>query len=669
MSAAPGAYRFGPYELRVHGRELRKHGHRLKLRPQPFLVLQLLLERAPEIVTREELRQKLWSPDTFVDFEHGLNTSIKELRGALNDSAADPKYIETVPRLGYRMAAVVEADAASVAAAMAVPDRASAVLADSSHATAGPESSGVRSSNGATVKESANARVWAVRRTRWVAAGLMAIATLAGIFALSAQWRTRTQPSSGPASARVVLAVLPFDNLTGDSSQEYFSDGLTEEMISQLGRIDPMRLGVVARTSVMHYKGTRTPLDQIGRELGAQYVLEGSVRRDEGTLRVAAQLVQVRDQTQVWAREYDRQLSGLLNLQREIAQEVADETDLTLDREDRGMRAGRAAELTPSQYEAYDLYLKGRYLWNQRSREGFARAIILFQQAIQKDPQYAPAYAGLADAYALESSYGFGPALEILPKARAAALKALQLDDTLADAHASLGLITESGDWDWAGAEKEFRRAIELNPSSATAHQWYAEFLGFQGRLDEALAESDRARSLDPLSLIIVADSGVLDYFARRNDRAIRKFKSVLDLDPGVGRAYEIIDACVQQRQFDEALAYTRQLRQHTSISGALPWSWAKEAAIYGQMGDAAHAQHALAELIKLKASWPGEPTGMLTVAYIGAGQKETALLTLEDAYRIHSNALVALKVDPVYDPLRGDARFQAILRGVRLAH
>jgi TolB-like protein/DNA-binding winged helix-turn-helix (wHTH) protein/Tfp pilus assembly protein PilF len=665
MRPAATAYRFGPYELRVHSRELRKDGRRLKVRPQPFQVLRLLIERAPAVVTREELRESLWSPDTFVDFEHGLNTSIKELRGILGDSATEPTYIETVPKLGYRMVAAVEVEPA---AAPVGPFDGSPVSVNSADLVERPQAPRVPSTTPWSAGEPRPLLFWKSWSARWSAVAVALALTIAVGLALSARSRSRTRAPDRLADGRIVMAVLPFENLTGDSAQEYFSDGITEEMISQLGRIDPKRLAVVARTSVIHYKGSRTPLDQIGRELGVQYVLEGSVRRDGGTLRIAAQLVEVEGQTQLWAREYDRQLSSLLSLQGEIAQEVADETELTLGQGERVSPPPKPRDLTPSQYEAYDLYLKGRYFWAQRTREGFATAVETFQQAIDKDSHYARAYAGLADAYALQSSYAFGPGSDIMPKARAAALKALQLDDSLAEAHASLALVAEYDEWDWVSAEREFRRAIELNPSYATAHQWYAEFLGFEGRFDEARAESDRARSLDPLSLIIVADGGVIDYFARRYDRAMEEFKSVLDLDPNVSRAYQIINACIQQRQFEEALTYTERLRQQRGVSDSLPWSWANEASIFGHSGDTARVQHALAELAKLKPSWPNEPTAMLSVAYIGAGRKEAALLTLEDAYRTHSNTLTALKVDPIYDPLRGDPRFQELLRRVRLA-
>jgi len=320
----------------------------------------------------------------------------------------------------------------------------------------------------------------------------------------------RPQPPTG----RTMLAVLPFENLTGDAGQDYFSDGLTEEMIAQLGRLDREHLGVIARTSVMRYKHGQQQLEQIAKELGVQYVLEGSVRRDSDKVRITAQLVQMRDQTRVWARQYDRELSSLLILQGEIAQEIADEIHLALGNDHQRIAVDRTRAVSPSSYETYDLYLKGRYFWNKRTRQGLQQAIEYFQQAVTKDTNYARAYAGLADSYALMTSYGFASPHEFMPKARAAALRALQIDDSLAEAHTSLALITENYDWDWQTAEKEFRRAIELDPNYATAHHWYAEHLTWLGRFPEALRESERARQLDPLSLIIATDYGAILYTA-----------------------------------------------------------------------------------------------------------------------------------------------------------
>ena len=335
-----------------------------------------------------------------------------------------------------------------------------------------------------------------------------------------------------------MLAVLPFENLTGDASQEYFSDGMTEEMIAQLGNLDPQHLGVIARTSVMHYKNGKAPLDQIGRELGVQYVLEGSVRRDADKIRITAQLIQMKDQSHLWARRYDRELNSTLALQSEIAQEIAGEIQHALGADKFTFAAEPQRPLTS--YEAYDLYVKGRYFWNKRTGDGFEQAINYFQQAIAKDPNYAQAYAGLADSYILFAAYSGQPPADFLQKARAAATKALRLDDGLAEAHTSLALITENYDWDWPAAEKEYRRAIELNPNYATAWQWYAEYLTWLGRFDEALRASERARELDPLSLIIASDNGMIFYYSRQYDRAAAKLNAVLEMDPNFSRAHRV---------------------------------------------------------------------------------------------------------------------------------
>jgi tetratricopeptide (TPR) repeat protein len=314
-------------------------------------------------------------------------------------------------------------------------------------------------------------------------------------------------------------------------------------MIAQLGRLDPQHLGVIARSSVMRYKHGQQQLDHIARELGVQYVLEGSVRRDSDEVRISAQLIQMKDQTHLWARQYDRELSGLLALQGEIAQEIADEIQLTLGDDHKRIATDLNHAASPSSYEAYDLYLKGRYFWNKRTRQGFQQAIDYFQQAVSKDTNYARAYAGLADSYALMSSYGFASPNDLMPKARAAALRSMQIDDGLAEAHTSLALITENFDWDWQTAEREFRRAIQLDPNYATAHQWYAECLSFQGSFDEALRESERARQLDPLSLIISTDDGAILYYSRQYDRAIEHFRAVLAMEPSFPRAHMVIFA------------------------------------------------------------------------------------------------------------------------------
>jgi TolB-like protein/DNA-binding winged helix-turn-helix (wHTH) protein/Tfp pilus assembly protein PilF len=635
-------FRFGPFELRPQTRELFKGKTRLKLRPQPFRILEVMLEHPGEVVTREELQGLLWSAGTYVDFEHGLNASIKELRGVLSDSASESRYVETLPKLGYRIIVPVTIqEPRSVRASLQQPGAAG-------------------SKNRAKERIFPDWAQWQKALRRWPAIlGILVtlIATLAGYF----QW-SRGRESQRLAGGRMMLAVLPFDNLTGDSGQDYFSDGLTEEMISQLGSLDPQRMGVIARTSVMHYQHSQKPLEQIGRELGVQYVLEGSVRRDADKVRVSAQLIQMKDQSHLWAQQYDRELTGVLALQGEIARAIADQIQLTIGDPKPTFTAIQPV-LSRQTYDAYDLYLKGRFFWNKRSIQGFERAVECFQQAIARDPTYARAYAGLADSYALMSN-SLAPQNEFMPKARTAALKALQLDEQLAEAHTSLALIEANYDWDWQNADKEFRRAIRLDPNYATAHQWYAENLAFQGRFDEAFSEIERARQVDPLSLIIAADGGAILYFSRQYDRSIERFRATLDMEPNFSRAHLIIYAYTQKGQFADALAEIEKWRRIDDT----PWTWAIEAYVYGRSGQQEKARQALTKFEEGNRERRLDPTPILIVVYTGTNQKDKAFNLLQKASSMHSNVLTTLKVDPIYDPLRDDPRFQELLRHVGLA-
>jgi len=646
MDISGRVYRFGPYESRPRTRELYKRGSKLKVRPQPLQVLNVLLGRAGDVVTREEFRRELWSSETFVDFEHGLNTSVKEIRAVLGDSAAEPRYIETLPKLGYRFIAPVEtAESAGIPAVFAASDDHSAVPV-------------------ATEPTSVSEPVHLAAR-RWpavlaICAVLLAVAGT-GVYFL----HLRTAAHAQPVVTRSMLAVLPFENLTGEVGQDYLSDGLTEEMIAQLGRLDPEHLGVIARTSVMHYKHAQEPLGRIGQELNVQYVLEGSVRRDAGKVRVTTQLIRMSDQAHVWSHEYDRDLSSLLLLQGEIAREATDEIQSILGARRTASSDRAAAPVTPKSYEAYDLYLRGRYFWNKRSIAGFERAVEFFEQAIAKDPSYARAHAGLADTYALMASYYVVPQAELIPKARAAALKALDLDEDLAEAHTSLALIAQNYDWDWQTAEKEFRRAIALDPNYATGHHWYAEHLAFRGRFNESFEEMERARRLDPLSLIIQTDSAMGLYFARQYDRAIPQFRVVLDMEPKFERAHSVYSAYVQQGEFTEALNEVRTWDHQKDRN--LAWVQAAQAYIYGRAGQPEQAQRCIEELLRIHRSQPLYPI-VFVAPYIGSGDKDQAFAWLEKSVAAHSPGLTALKVDPVYDPLRSDPRFQDLLRRVGLA-
>lgn len=634
--------RFGEdFELDLRSYELRRSGRPLKLERIPLELLLLLIEQRGQLVARDQIIAKIWGKDVFLDADNSINAAIRKIRQVLKDDPERPRFVQTITGRGYRfIAPVADAEVSSAAKGAISPPAITPTPEDL------PD------------KKISPSRVLAARR--WPV--LLGICILL-IAALGAYFQWSRIRSRAPASGgRLVLAVLPFENLTGDAGQDYFSDGMTEEMISQLGRLNPEHLGVIARTSVMHYKNSQEQLEQIGRELGVQYVLEGSVRRDSGRVRITAQLIQMKDQTHLWSRQYDRDLSNLLALQGEIAQEIADEIQLTLGDHKRNDRVLQPS-LSPQSYEAYESYLKGRYFLNKRTPESLQQAIEYFQQAAEQNPNYARAYAGLADSYALISGYNLTPRTESMPKARTAALRALEIDDRLAEAHNSLALIAELYDWDWQTAEKEFRRAIQLDPNYATAHHWYAEYLANQGRFDEAFAESERARQLDPLSLIIATDNGVILYFSRQYDRAIEKFRAVLDMEPNFTHAHMVDAAYVQKGMYADALVDIEKWRRVDDG----PWISGWLAYVYGRSGQRLRAQHELEKLEQLNRRRPLDPAPIL-LAHIGMGNKDETFAWLEKAYLTHSTVLTTLKVDPMYDPLRGDPRFQELMRRVGLA-
>ena len=632
----------------------------MKVRPQPLQVLEVLLERGGDVVTREELRERVWRADTFVDFEHGLNTAIKELRAVLSDSAAEPRYIETMPKVGYRM--IVDVEGPGLANGGKKVVELGEPLAPIRDFVWSGESgwSGIARQQ-AERKRQSNLGGWIL--------GFALVALLTAGIGVGAKWVQRREAAKREATrlaaktGKVMLAVLPFQNLTGDTGQEYFSDGLTEEMIAQLGLMDPEHFGVIARTSVMHYKNTQEDAEQIGRELGVQYVLEGSVRRDADRVRITAQLIRAADQTRLWTKEVDRDLQSLLTVQSEIALETADEIQQTLRAKKPGAAASAAA-MSREDYEAYDQYLKGLYFWNKRTMPAFGQAVVCFQKAIKKNPKYAPAYAGLANTYTLMSGYSLLPASKYMGLARAAALRALELNDKLPEAHTALALVVQNYDWDWQTAEKEFKRSIELNPNYATAHHWYAEHLGFRGRFEEAFKESDEAKRLDPLSLIIAADRGVLFYYARDYDRAIEQLHRVLEMDPTFPHAHMIEFAYAGKGMYAEALA---DLEDAKRMLGGGAWYWGVKARVCGEGGRQTEARRALRELERMNKQHQIDP-GPIAEAHLGMGNREEGLRWLDKAYEQHSNAMALLKVEPIFDSVRNDPRFQELLRRVGLA-
>jgi len=636
--------RFADYELNPQTYRLSRAGNTLRLERIPTEILIFLIERKGELVTREKIAERIWGKDVFVDTDNSINGAIRKIRQALKDDAEQPRFIQTITGRGYRFIGdIAESESVSI-----TPSSGNGIAPMDSH----------------TVLPQANSRT-AVDSSphRRIQPGVLVAASLACVLLLlAAGWMpwSKSQTTTSP-SGKFMLAVLPFENLTGDASQEYFSDGLTEEMITQLGGLDPERLGVIGRTSVMHYKGTRTPLDQISRELGVHYVLEGSVRRDGAKVRITAQLIQSQDQTHLWAREYDRELIELLAVQREIAQEIAQEVQVTVGN-GKSLQPGRAP-LSTQELEAYDLYLRGQYFLNQRNVPAMEEAIAYYQQSIAKDPRQARAFAGIADAYALLGGYTGRPQQEEVAKARAAAWRALEIDESLAEAHAALALIAQNYDWNWQVAEREFRRAIELNPNYATGHHWYAEHLMWRGRFDEAFAESERARQLDPLSLIIAADNGAILHYSRHYDDAIEKWRSVLAIDPQFQRAQLIEQAYIEKGMFDEAIAGVERTRTFTPGH----WYWCNLAYAYGRANRTSEARQALKELLRIGQRETLDPR-LLAWAYLGLGERDKALEWLEKAYATHSDEMVSLKVNPGYDTLRGEPRFQELLRRVGLS-
>jgi TolB-like protein/DNA-binding winged helix-turn-helix (wHTH) protein/Tfp pilus assembly protein PilF len=608
-------------------------------------LLLLLVEQRGQIVTRDQIIERVWGKDVFLDTDNSINAAIRKVRQVLKDDPQQPRFVQTITGRGYRFIAPVLDGGGTSPVEAAASQQLVAEEEFVSKAISGDHLSQARAS-----------------RFPGVLLGVSVVLIIAlGAYFQWSRSHARPQPSSG----RLMLAVLPFENLTGDASQDYFSDGMTEEMITELGSLNPEHLGVIARTSVMFYKRNPKPLDQVGRELGVQYVLEGSVRRSADQVRVTAQLIRVQDQTHLWAQQYDRELKDVLKLQSGIAGEVSQEIQTALGNPNATRPVSRPF-LSPREVEAYELYLKGQYFWNKRTIEGFERAIDYYQQAIAKDPNYARAYAGIADSYSLIAVYSAAPPSEYMPKARAAALRALELDRGLPEAHTALALIVQNYDYDWQTAEKEFRHAIELNPNYATAHQWYAEHLMWRGRFDEALRESERARQLDPLSLIIATDNGAILYFSRQYDRAIEKLRTVRELDPSFPRAPGLLVLAYEQEgMFADALADLEKWRSlHQPNS---PRNWSELAYIYGRTGQQAQARLALAKLEQLSRRQHLDPGGLLR-AHIGMGNKELAFVWLEKAYAQHSPAMTTLKVDPIYDPLRSDPRFQDLLRRVGLA-
>ena len=606
-----GRFRFGVFEVDLRAGELRKRGMHVRLQEQPFLVLAMMLEHAGEVVTREDLRKKLWPADTFVDFDHGLNKAINKIRDALGDSSESPRFIETVARRGYRFLAEVRPT-------------------DGTPANISEPASSKRPKPSMAWKASASSLV------------LLLVISIAWTF----HSRNRLSP---PIRS---LAVLPLENIAADATQDYFADGMTDELITHLGQISALR--VISRTSVMSYKRTRKPLPEIARELGVDAIVEGSVLRSGNRVRITAQLIEAADK-HLWAQTYEGDLGDTLTLQSEVARAIADQIRINVNPHEEATLKN-VKVVNP---QAYESYLKGRYFWNKRTANGLRSAVAYFNQAIEEEPNYARAYSGLADTYALlgDWEYGVLAPKEAFPKAKAAATKALELDSTLGEAHTSLAFSLDVFDLDWQSAEREFQRAIELSPGYATAHQWYAWHLIVLGRNNEGISEMRKAESLDPLSLIIGADMADAVLIARRYDESIQQSRKTIDMDPNFAIAhYQLGQAYLQKGRNDEAITELRKAVQLSSGSPTCTANLAYAYAVAGRRNEAVKILNDLKNPSNHGFSNPAE----IALIYAGLDDKDQAMTWLDKAYQARFNPSILLR--PAFDPLRSDPRFQGLL-------
>ena len=630
--------RFGTYEVSLQSGEVRKAGLRIRVQQQPMKLLGILLERPGEVVTREELRSRVWADESFGDFDQAVNIAIAKLRSALGDSAENPRFIETLPKRGYRFIADV-----SVVDVDARPKRLESAAGDL------PATEPAHKLQGAGLGVAPKRRPWPTRRV------IVALALVLSLPIL-AVWlfRSRDRAPTGIRS----LAVLPLDNLSGDASQNYFADGMTDELITDLAQISALR--VISRTSVMVYKGARKPLPQIARELNVDAVVEGTVLRSGNQVRITAQLIEASTDKHLWSQSYEGELRDTLALQQRVAGAIADQIRINLTPQEQAVLKSAKA-INP---EAYESYLKGRYFWNKRTADSLRVALAYFNEAIEEDPKYAQAYSGLADTYALlgDWQYAVMTPKEAFPKAKAAAIKALELDSQLGEAHNSLAFVLDGFDWDLDAGGKEFRRAIELNPGYATAHHWYAWHLSLLGRYDEAIAEMKKAENLDPLSLIINADLAELLVLAHRYDESIRQSRKTIEMDPNFALAHnQLAQAYLQEHRYDEAVA---ELQKAVQLSGDSPTCIANLARAYVASGKRSEALKLLSDL--KKRSNPGYSNASeIAMIYASLGDTDQAMNWLEIGYGERFNPGVLLR--PGFDPLRSDSRFQNLVHRIGL--
>jgi TolB-like protein/Tfp pilus assembly protein PilF len=560
---------FGVFQVDFRSGELRKRGLKVKLQEKPLQVLEMLLANPGKVVTREELRNHLWPEASFGDFEHSINIAVTKLRQALGDNATNPRFIETLPRHGYRFVAPTE--------------------------------------------------------------------------------------NSPGKNRRMMLAVLPFANLGDDRDQDYFSDGLTEEMITELGRLNPARLGVIARTTSMHFRNSGKRADEIGRELGVQYILEGGVRKAANRVRITAKLIEVEDQVALWASTYDRELVDVLNIQSEVTRRIAQSLAMEL-LPSAGKTGSRAGSMIG---DAHEFFLRGRYYWTLRTEESFRTALRLLEKAIELDPGYALAHAALADTYDTLSLYGSIPSKQAGTQAKHHAYKALAVDKNLAEAHAALGYALLLFDWDWKASEVSFKAAITSNPNYVGGHHWYALLLALLGRFDDAIQRMDIALQLDPLSYAINTHKGWVLYFARRYQEAVAQLHEAVQMDVNFAVSHYFLGLTyLQMSKLEDAI---EEFELSRGLSGNHPGPIAGLGYAQGILGRKSQARRYQEELNLLATQRHVSPFFNSWVC-LGLGDRDSALKHLERAFSQRCCWMAHLHADPLMDALKPDRRFQDIL-------
>lgn len=643
-----GKVRFGPFELDLSCNELRKHGHRIRIQQQPLRVLALLLERPGHLLTRDELGSRLWPNGLYVDFEHGLNRSVNKLRRALLDSADSPRYIETLPSLGYRFIAPVEMilNGRKEVKVPAEPDTESFTLAAPLPSLGNlPDTTASRSwSFSGPGRVISFVQFLAVAGTGIAALGL----TLGG-------WRLRSSRTTKIDS----IAVLPFVNAAGDANSDYLSDGITESLIRDLVYVPNLK--VKSRTSVFEYKGTNVDIAKVGRNLGVSALVSGRVVPRGDIIEVSAELINVRDNTEIWGQHYRYRSTEIITLQQNIAGDIAQKLRSTLSTSERRRVASQGTQSA----DAYESYLKGRYYWNKRTVVDLERGISYFNQAIAKDPDYALAYSGLADAYVVLSTYGGNPK-ETYAKATAAAFRALELDSSLARPHAVLGCVEMEYDWDFAAGEAEYKKALELDPDDATAHHWYAQDIGWLGRSDEAIAQVNLAHRLEPTSLMVTTEIGMVDLTARKFDDAIAICSKVLNENRAFAQAHSCLAlAYWGKRDYLKGIEEWKAFGQLSREQNFAEWATAMEHGF--RSGNWKGALRKTTELQKAQ-----RRKGYVSAYYLGAfyaelGDRDQAFRWLDVAFQERDVFLLNLPTDYLLDSIRSDPRFADLSRKIGL--